>query len=271
MKMKETAKKIQLTPLSTALKTPLIAALLVTVFVVSVMALHLDIAKFQSRLANIGKTLSHFVAFDIPTLPKALLEMLSSISLGIGALAIGSVISLALSFLAAANTTPNRFLAASIKGGIALIRAVPALVWVLMVIASIGFGNTSGLVGLLFPTCGYLIKSFIASIEDKGMGTIEALQATGAGWFEIMLFGVLPGLLTSLLSWTSMRLEHNIAESISLGMVGVSGVGSMLMRALGNYHYAEITTITVVIFVTMLTVELAVGQVRKKLNGDTTK
>jgi phosphonate transport system permease protein len=193
--------------------------------------------------------------------------MLSSLAIALAALSIGFIISLVLAFLAADNTSPFKPLAAFIKGAFAVVRAVPALVWMLMVVASTGFGNTGGMFGLLLPTCGYLVKSFTAGIEDQGTENIEAMRAVGANWFDITLKGVLPGALTQIMAWSALRIEFNVAESVNLGMVGVSGIGALLMRMLSKYQYGSITMILLVILATMLAIEFSVNKLNRKLRG----
>jgi phosphonate transport system permease protein len=240
-----------------------IALGIIAAFIVSALMLQLDMAKFLDRLKNAGPVLARFAVVDFSILGAAALEMLASLAIALAALSIGFVISLTLAFLAAKNTAPNTTLSAFIKGAAAVVRAVPALVWMLMVVASIGFGNTAGLFGLLFPTCGYLIKSFTSSIEERGTGTIEALRSVGANWFSIVLKGALPPVFAPVMTWTAMRMEFNIAESINLGMVGVSGIGAYLMRALGKYDYGAVSTIAIVILTVMLAMEAAVNRLRK--------
>jgi phosphonate transport system permease protein len=204
---------------------------------------------------------------DFSVAGEAAAEMLSSLAIALAALSVGFFISLLLAFLAADNTAPFRPLAAFIKGAAAVVRAVPALVWLLMVVASIGFGNTAGMFGLLFPTCGYLIKSFIASIEDQGAGGIEAMRSVGANRFDIALKGVFPGAFAQIVAWSAMRIEFNVAESVNLGMVGVSGIGALLMRALNKYQYGAITMIVLVMLAAMLLIEFSVNKLREKLRG----
>ncbi len=259
-------KRISLSPPGSKMRLAAVAAMVAALFAFSANLLQLDLGKFIARIGNSGQVLSHFIAFDLSVIPEALLEMFTSLALAISALFAGFLLSIVLAFLAASNTAPNKYLASFIKGAVAVVRAVPALVWILMIVASIGFGNTAGMIGLMFPTCGYLIKSFAAAIEDRGMENIEAMRAVGAGWFSVVIKGVMPGVIGQLLSWTSIRLEHNIAESISLGMVGISGIGALLMRAIGKYDYGRITTLILVIFAVMLATEFAVNAMKHKLN-----
>ncbi|MHC5375339.1 PhnE/PtxC family ABC transporter permease [Enterococcus sp. LJL120] len=247
------------------LLTALILVGLTSLFVVSLSLLKLDIPEFLSRFKSAGDILPNFLALDFSEISTIIYELFVSICMAIAALALGFVISIPLSFLGARNTTPLPILSGFIKGLVGIVRAVPALIWILIVVASLGFGNTAGVVGLIFPTTGYLIKSFISSIEEQDPAIIETMKATGAGWLQLIVEGLLPGLVNPLLSWTSIRLESNIAESISLGMVGAGGIGMVMTRAIGQYDYAKISTIILVIFITMITFELIIGQIKRAI------
>ncbi|MDR1117273.1 MAG: ABC transporter permease subunit [Oscillospiraceae bacterium] len=257
--------KIRISRTRDKAKTFLTIIALAGVFVFSSSYLKLDIGKFISRLANAGNVLNRMMNVDFSDIASVLSAMLSSVSIAVAALFMGFLLSIILSFLAASNIAPSKILAGGIKGFVAVIRAVPALVWILMVVASLGFGSTSGMIGIIFPTMGYLTKSFIASIEDLGYNTIEAMKTTGAGWLSIVTKGLLPGLISPFSSWTAIRLEGNIAESINLGMVGVAGIGSHLMKAIGKYNYGAITVIILVIFITMFIIENLTNKLKKSL------
>lgn len=257
--------KIKISTTQNKIKSVIIFISAAALFVVCINMLELDIEKFLNRLKNAGNILSKLMSFDLSKTPDILSAMLSTICIALAALVTGCVISVILAFLAAENIAPNKIISVLIKSIVAVVRAVPALVWILMVVASMGFGNTGGMVGLIFPTAGYLTKSFIASIEELGYNTIEAMRSTGANWFAIVFRGLVPNLTTQFISWTAIRAEGNIAESINLGMIGVTGVGTMLMRALGKYDYKSITTIIIVIFITMLIIEILVNQLKKAI------
>ncbi|MCL1999584.1 MAG: ABC transporter permease subunit [Turicibacter sp.] len=250
------AKRVKLTPTADKIKKITLVSTILFVFVFSAYMIDLDLVRFAERLGNAGAVLRMFADFNPAILPEAISEMLVSLALAAASLFVGFWISIALAFLAASNTAPNKIMAVVIKAVVAIIRAVPSLVWLLMIVASIGFGNTAGMVGLLLSTMGYLVKSFAAAIEEKGTDSIEALRAVGAPWLHIVVKGVLPGVVTSFLSWSSIRFEANIAESIGLGMVGVGGIGALLMRAIRGNDFGNIVAILTVIFITLLAVEI---------------
>lgn len=237
----------------------------ITLFLVSVYFLQLDVGKFMSRFTGAGDIVKLFFDLNLQELPAILSELFVSISMALGSLAIGILLSFVLSFLGAANTAPYPWVSVLVKAIISVIRAVPALVWILMLVASLGFGNAAGLTGMIFPTMGYLTKSFISSIEEQDPAIIETLKSTGATKLQIITEGLLPNLTQPFLSWISIRLEGNIAESISLGMIGAGGIGTLLMKSIGKYDYPLITTIILTIFLTMVTVELLVTRLKKQL------
>lgn len=111
-----------------------------------------------------------------------------------------------------------------------------------MVIASMGFGNIGGVLTLMFILKCFLIRSFTSSIESLGYEIIEALKATGAPWIILALKGVL---------------TMAFGASISLGVIGVDGVGKILISALAQYKYGQVTLGVVVIFITMYIVEIS--------------
>ena len=262
----ESVKKIRISTTLDKVRAVSLSVIAVALFIFCAKTLDLDIEKFILRLGNAGAVISHFNVITVSKIPEALEAMFASICLATASLAIGFSISIVLVFLGASNTSPSRILSSVIKSLMAVVRAIPALVWILMVVASMGFGNIGGMVGLIFPTMGYLTKSFISSIEELGYNTIEAMQASGANRFSIITKGLMPALIASFISWVAMRLEGNIAESINLGMVGVAGIGSLLMRAIGKYDYGAITAIILVIFVTLATTELAINKLKRAIS-----
>ncbi len=258
-------KPVQLNKKGTILKRIWIMIGLILVFVVSLQQLNLDLTKTIERLGNTGTVVGRLMVIDISLMPSIFTELFVSMSLAFLALVIGAVIALILALMASSNTTFSPVLGASIKAIITVVRAVPSLVWVLMVVASIGFGNTGGVIGLVIPTVGFLTKSFTQSIEEEGHDLMEAMKAAGLPWVIMMTKGILIQVLPKLISWISLRLEANIAESISLGIVGVTGIGLLIAKAVTTYNYPMISTTILVIFMVMFALEISIHRIRQSL------
>jgi phosphonate transport system permease protein len=191
--------------------------------------------------------------------------LLVSVAIGVAALAVGFVISMLLAFLAADNIAPYKWLGYIIKGTVSLIRAVPSLVLILMVVASLGFGAVAAVVGLVFSCVGYLTRAFIGTIEEQERRVIDAMKATGATRMQIILHGLLPGVFTAFVAWLAIRLEANVSDSVSLGIVGAGGVGMLISRAVRQVNFANLTTTVLVIFAAMFLIEVAAQWLRRKI------
>ena len=258
-------RSIPLAPRRERLLTAGVAIGAIALFVAAVTFLNLDLSTFAARMANFPNVARRFVAFDPGMLATGLEQLAISFGLGVAGLVLGGAVAFVLAFLAADNTAPIPALAHVIKGGVSIIRAIPSLILILMIVASIGIGPTSGVVGLMLSSIGYLTKAFISTIEEQNPATMEALKATGASWLQIMIEGILPAVLTGFTAWIAIRLESSVSESISLGVIGAGGIGQLLGRALRQHNHSGITTLVLIIFVAMFALELIMKRFKEKL------
>lgn len=256
---------IRVTSKGSVIKAIVLVFILGAVFFTAISLINLDMTKFFERLENVPGVLSNMMAIDLSVIPDALLSIVTSLALAFLTLVVAVFVAMLLSFLAASTITPNRYLAIFIKGFFAIIRAVPSLVWGLMVIASLGFGYTSGFIAMLLPAVGYLFKSFTGSIEEVGSEIIEAMRSTGASWLSIIFHGLLPLCITSFVSWITVRFEGNVEESIGLGIIGVGGIGLLLTQSISTYNYGQTTTIIIMICLLMFMIELIATKIKNKI------
>ncbi|MCL1924585.1 MAG: ABC transporter permease subunit [Defluviitaleaceae bacterium] len=251
-----------------------IIAFIIVIFFISASALNLNFQTFIQRLSNAPRILAHFAIFDFSVAPELLAALFTSILLGLAGLVLGAVFSFILTFFAAKNTAPSltikfskyelnlNFLPFLIKGAIALLRAIPSLVIILMIIASLGFGYIAAVLGIAFSSLGYLTKAFIASVEEQEEAKIEALKSTGASHIQVIYHGILPAVSSVFWRWISLRLEFNISDSISLGVVGAGGIGMLLARAIRQSNFSYIATGVFIIFIAMFILELIIDKLR---------
>lgn len=257
--------QIRVTAKGSVSKTILLVFLLGVLFLVSVKVIDLDFQKFYERLENVPEVIGRMMAIDLSIVPDALLNLVTSLSLALLTLFVAIILAILLSFLAASNIAPNPYVAIFIKGFFAIIRSVPALVWGLMVIASLGFGNVSGFVTILISAIGYLTKTFTGSIEETGTEIIEAMRSTGASWFQIICHGLIPLCITAFTAWITVCFEMNVSESIGLGIIGVGGIGLLLNQAINTYNYGQTTTIVIMICLLMIVIELVMTKIKNTI------
>ncbi len=241
---------------------------IVAVFSFSLYQLDLDYSTFTNNLSQAGFIITQFFDLEWSILLRVLDGMILSLGLAVVSLVISVLIAIPISFLAANNLTTDKKLATLIKAGVAILRSVPMLVWGLMVVASLGFGNIGGVVTLMFTLNCFLIRVFTTSIERLGDDVIEALKATGAPWIVIAIKGVLPMAMPSMLAWIAVGFETAVATSISLGMIGIAGIGKVLSDSLSQYRYGEVSVGILVIFITMFTIEMMTVKLKGNLKKE---
>lgn len=249
-------------------KRILAGILIVVLFFGALSFLDINMEKFTSRLGNAPEVLNRMMGLNLAIVPDILRSTLVTLFLSVISVTLSTTISLVLSFLAAENITPSMTLSVVIKGFVAIIRSIPSLVLGLIVVASIGFGNTSAIFAITIAGTGYLTKAFTSTIEDLGTDVIEAISSTGSSWWGIVIHGLLPSAITGFLSWLTIEVENSISLSVSLGLLGITGLGLLLSNAQMKYQYTSMTTIIVFIFLMMFILELITTKIREDLNGD---
>ena len=228
-------------------------------------SLKLDFAKIVSRISNLGGVvvkLSHLTTDRLDIAVGALLE---SIAVTILATFYGLVIGLIVGGLAAENITPWKPLATILQCFFSLLRAVPTVIWALLVLVCLGFSPATGIVGMLFHVVAFFGRAFAQSFEEVPQATIEALRASGATRLQIFFGAILPASFTSLIAWTALRFETNFSESSILGMVGAGGIGYTIMASMSSYQHGRAGTAILMVFVFAFSLELLLTSVKRKL------
>lgn len=199
------------------------------------------------------------------TFVGALNQVLITLALAFMTTLLGAIVALFLGLLAAKNLTSIK-VSNIIKGFVAVIRAIPTVLWVLIFAIGAGLGAVAAVVGMSFHTVGYLLKAYSESFEELDEGVIEALRASGASWLQIVFQAVIPSSITYLLSWTFIRFEINFAVAVAMGAAaGAGGIGFELFMAAGYfYDIREIGFITYLILAVALIMEIVATQLKKK-------
>ncbi|MCY9669082.1 ABC transporter permease subunit [Paenibacillus alginolyticus] len=180
----------------------------------------------------------------------------------------GAVIALFLGLLAARNLSSNG-VSMIIKGLVAIIRAVPTVLWVLIFAVAAGLGSVAAVIGMTFHSVSYLVKAYSESFEELDHGVIEALRASGANWWQIVFQAVIPSCITYIISWTFMRFEINFAVAVAMGAAaGAGGIGFDMFMASGFYYdLREVGGITYFILIFAIILEVMANRIKRKLRA----
>lgn len=188
----------------------------------------------------------------------------TSVSLAMLTTLLGALIAFFIAVGAARNLAPN-WLATSIKAVMAFVRAIPTILWVLIYSVVMGLGASAAVVGLTFHSVAYLVKAYSESIEETSQDTIEALKASGVGFWPIVFQAILPSIVPALLSWTFIRFEINFANAVAVGAAaGADDIGYYLFMA-GSFYF-NFHEVGLIVYL-LLAVAIVLELVSMKLRG----
>ncbi|MCS0671671.1 ABC transporter permease [Cytobacillus firmus] len=196
----------------------------------------------------------------------ALYQVMVTLGLAFLTTLFGAIIAVLFGLLAAENLSSKR-VSIVIKSMVAFIRAVPTVLWVLIFAVAAGLGSTAAVIGMTFHSIGYLIKAYSESFEELDRGVIEALQASGANWWQIVFQAVIPSSITYMISWTFLRFEINFAVAVAMGAAaGAGGIGFDMFMASSFYlDMREIGAITYFILAVAIILEVFASKIKRKL------
>jgi phosphonate transport system permease protein len=98
-------------------------------------------------------------------------------------------------------------------------------------------------------------------------GTIEALKASGANYWQIITQAVLPSSITSMVAWTFLRFEINFTNALAIGAAaGAGGIGFDLFMA-GSFYFdlRELGFLTYIVIIAVILLEMAATKVKSKV------
>ncbi len=180
---------------------------------------------------------------------------------------LGTVISLFIAvpvaFMAARNTTPSRVFVRPIALLIIVSsRSVNSLIWALLFVSIVGPGVFAGLLAISIRSIGFCAKLLYEAIEEIDENQVEAITATGAKRWQIMVYGIVPQIMPAFAGIAVFRWDINIRESTVLGLVGAGGIGLQLSSSLNTIAWPQVSLILLVILVAVVISEWVSAKVR---------
>jgi phosphonate transport system permease protein len=179
--------------------------------------------------------------------------------------ALAIALSLPIAFLAATTTTPSRATYALARLVMVVSRSVDTLIWALIFIIVVGPGSLAGVLAVAVRSIGFVSKLLAEGIEEIDRGQVEAITATGADRWRVLLYAIVPQVRPVFAGVTIYRWDINIRESTVLGLVGAGGIGFALNEAILGLEWSRVGLILVVILAIVMASEGASALVRRRL------
>jgi phosphonate transport system permease protein len=198
----------------------------------------------------------------------ALSKIVETIFLGLMATLFGIVLAFPLGFFAAKNLMSGHPITLAVYTVVRMvfniIRSIEPLVWAVIVISWVGLGPFAGTLALALHTIASLGKLYSEAIESIDPGPLEAIQATGASWLQVAVYGVIPQIIPPLVSFTVYRWDINIRTSTILGAVGGGGIGALLIQWIRLSDYDSVGIAVWLIGITVSVLDYASSQIREQ-------
>ena len=148
---------------------------------------------------------------------------------------------------------------------LSVLRSIPEFVWAFMFVRAVGLGPVPGILAIGLSYGGMLGKVYSEILEGVNEQPIEALQATGAGRAQIVLYGFLPQVLPQFVSYTLYRWECAIRASAILGFVGAGGLGQQLELGMRMFQFNEVLTVVGILFALVAGVDWLSAALRRRI------
>src|SRR5574344_2807834 len=182
------------------------------------------------------------------------------VSLFLGSL-IGFILAISLVLTKKGGIKENKYIYFVLNTVINTVRSVPFIILLVFILpvtkAIVGtrIGTTAALVPLIVFIAPYLTRLFENSILEVDKGIVEAAQAMGASYWEIVRYFLLPEAKGSLILSVTTGTIGLIGATAMAGAIGAGGVGDLAL----TYGYERLNTplmfftvIVLIIFVQLI-------------------
>jgi len=135
-----------------------------------------------------------------------------------------------------------------------VLRAIEALIWVIIFVVWVGIGPFAGVLALTLHTIAALAKLYSEQVESILPGPLEAVKATGATRIQTIIYAVIPQIVPPYLSFTIYRWDINVRMSTIIGFAGGGGIGLLLFQNINllNYRAASMQMVAIAIVVALM-------------------
>jgi len=221
--------------------------------------------------SNFGQLIGDFVTIDLSpdVLQPVIQQMIVTIFQAFLATTIGALLALPFSFLAAKNLTGRSRLSIWIyyltRSLFNLLRSIEALLYVVIFIFWVGIGPFSGMLALAVTSFALIGKLFSEAIENIEPGPIEAVNASGANRFQMIVYAILPQITPPFVSYLLYQWDINVRMATIIGFAGGGGIGLTLTTYFGSLQYHKAGTVVAFIVIVVALMDFASAKLRQVL------
>lgn len=142
-------------------------------------------------------------------------------------------------------------------------RSIPEIVWAYLFVRVLGLGPGPAVFAIALTVGGSIGKLYAELAESIEPKSIQAMRATGASRWAILLFAVLPQVGRQWVAYALFRLECNIRSGTILGVVGAGGLGSEIALSIRYFQFDKLATTLLAVLLFVIALELLSAKLRQ--------
>lgn len=242
--------------------------LLVMIFVVigtSIITEFNMIDAFTSLPKVAGWVFSNFVPNEdaLGEIPNIIDNLIDTALLAVMATVTAAVLSFLLAIMGSRTTKVSNAVMFIARGFSSICRNIPIAAWAMIFLISFGQSMVTGYIALFIATLGFLTRVFIETIDETSASSVEALHATGASYFQVILHSVVPASVPQLLSWMLYMIETNIRSATLVGMLTGTGIGNLFILYYRAREYRIAALIVTCLVLVVIGIEMLSNFIRR--------
>lgn len=195
----------------------------------------------------------------------ALGQCLVTFSMGLLGTTFSIPVALLLALFGARTTSRSRIVYQVARGLMSFCRAVPSFIWGLIFVTAVGLGPFPGVLAILVHNLGVMGKLWSEAMEEVDQGPVEALRTSGARSAQTAAHVVLPSVVPQFVSLFLYRVDVNVRDSLTLGIVGAGGIGFFITQAIQEFQFDVMMTYVLMVLVMIVLVDLLSAAIRRRL------
>ncbi|MET0441938.1 MAG: phosphonate ABC transporter, permease protein PhnE [Casimicrobiaceae bacterium] len=246
------------------------AAIALAVYVIYACA-QLDVSweRVQTGLENAAKFFGRLFPPNFQRWELLVKGLAESLQIAVLASTLGILLALPLGLLGARNLMPA-WASWPARAIVVVARSLHPVIVAILFVKAVGFGALAGILALTVASIGFIGKLFTEAIEEISLKQVEAVRATGAPFFSVLAYGVLPQVFSRFIGFATYQLDSNLRNSTMVGIVGAGGIGGTLFSAFQRFDYDFVCAILIAIISLIMLGDLFATAVRKIFIGGAT-
>ena len=145
------------------------------------------------------------------------------------------------------------------------LRAIPEVVWALLLVRALGLGPSAGVLAIAITYGGMLGKVYAEILESSDGRPARALLEAGSGRIAALCYGLIPQASQELASYTVYRWECAVRASVVMGFVGAGGLGQLMDQSMKMLNGGEASTILLTFLLLVLAADALSAGLRRLL------